>query len=109
MATIPGAGGNDSLSGGDEPDLIDADAGNDTIDGGAGSDTVSGGDGADFLIWAANPDATGDHDIYHGGSGGEEYEPDVYSHNGGDRLSLASAGAGGCCGCLASGRSGGVG
>nr|WP_010395579.1 Hint domain-containing protein [Paracoccus sp. TRP] len=108
MATIPGTGGNDSLSGGDEPDLIDADAGNDTIDGGAGSDTVSGGDGADFLIWAANPDATGDHDIYHGGSGGEEYEPDVYSHNGGDTLSLVSAGAEGFDVYFTSGSSGEV-
>lgn len=94
MATIPGTAGDDTLTGTGDADLIEAGAGNDTVNGGAGSDTVDGGAGADVLLWDEDASSTGNHDVYHGGTGGEDFNPDVYSYYGGDTLSLGYAGTG---------------
>ncbi len=45
-----GRGGNDTLLGGDEPDLMYGDGGNDLLNGGAGNDTLYGLAGRDTLI-----------------------------------------------------------
>ena len=45
-----GAGGDDTITGGDEADGINGGAGDDTIDGGAGADTIDGGAGADTIV-----------------------------------------------------------
>ncbi|WP_374423950.1 Hint domain-containing protein [Paracoccus sp. (in: a-proteobacteria)] len=103
MATIPGTAGDDPLIGTNDPDLIQAGAGNDTVDGGAGGDTLDGGTGsdvvngdtgADVLLWGEDAGATGAHDEYHGGSGDDNYNPSVYSNQGGDTLSLGYGGTG---------------
>lgn len=94
MATIPGTGGNDTLLGTADDDLIEGGAGNDLLNGGAGSDTVDGGTGADMLFWDENPDGSSDHDIYHGGTGDEGFDPSPYTHQGGDTLNLGHDGTG---------------
>ena len=103
MATIPGTAGDDRMIGTNDPDLIQAGAGNDTVDGGAGGDTLDGGTGsdvvngdtgADVLLWGEDAGATGAHDEYHGGSGDDNYNPSVYSNQGGDTLSLGYGGTG---------------
>lgn len=94
MATIPGTAGNDTLNGADDPDLIEAGAGDDEVNGGGGSDTVDGGSGADLLFWDEDSGSTGNNDVYHGGSGDENFNPSVYSNQGGDTLNLGHAGFG---------------
>lgn len=86
MVTIPGTDGDDSLLGTSGPDLIEGGAGNDTLNGGLGNDTVDGGEGADRLIWDVSPEYSGRESVYHGGTGGENFDPSAYSHNGGDSL-----------------------
>lgn len=95
MTTFPGTPGNDSIVGSDSDDTITGGAGNDTLNGGRGSDVVDGGSGADLLIWEADPDSSGEHDVYHGGDGADGYDPSVYSSAGGDTLSLVSSGSDG--------------
>jgi Ca2+-binding RTX toxin-like protein len=55
MAVIPGTSGNDSLTGGTDPDNITGLAGNDTLQGGGGNDSIDGGVGHDLIY--------GDHAI----------------------------------------------
>ena len=103
MATIPGGSGDDSLTGTVDPDLITGGAGNDTLngvagndtlDGGAGSDLVDGGLGADILLWDGDPTSTGTHDVYHAGTGDENFDSSPYSQVGGDTLYLGLGGSG---------------
>lgn len=94
MATIPGTAGDDSLLGTAEDDFIEGGAGHDTLNGGPGSDTVDGGEGRDLLFWDEDADASGVHDVYHGGSGGEDFDPSPYTHAGGDTLNLGHGGSG---------------
>lgn len=94
MATIPGTAGNNSLTGGVDPDLITGEAGNDTLNGAGGADTVDGGTGADLLIWDEVPVVGSVVDTYHGGSGDEGFDTSPYSQNGGDTLALVDAGGG---------------
>jgi len=61
--TLIGGAGNDSLSGGFQTDLIYGGSGNDTIDGGARSDTIYGGSGDDLIIDTAT-DPLSDDTIY---------------------------------------------
>ncbi len=49
MATINGNGSANTLTGGSDPDLINALGGNDLVNAGGGNDTVYGGTGADTL------------------------------------------------------------
>ncbi len=53
---VTGTNQNDSLVGGDGPDVIDALDGNDTVDGGAGNDSIDGGQGQDNLAGGAGND-----------------------------------------------------
>ncbi len=94
MATLTGTAGGDTLVGGADPDLITGDAGNDTLNGGAGSDSVDGGTGADLLIWDQDTASSGSADTYHGGAGGEAFDPSPYSQSGGDTLLAGSSVAG---------------
>lgn len=92
MADIPGTDGADELHGSPADDSITGAAGNDNIDGAGGSDTIDAGDGADAVLWTADPGATGDHSVIHGGTGDEGFDTDPYSLNGGDTLSLNGEG-----------------
>lgn len=92
MATIVGTAGDDSLLGTGGADSISGLEGNDSLDGAAGSDTLDGGLGRDILYWDQDAGSSGGHDVYHGGTGGEDFDPNPYSHNGGDTLSLGDGG-----------------
>lgn len=103
MATFSGTPDNETLTGTAESDVmnagagddsVDAGAGGDMVDGGTGSDVVNGDSGADVLLWGEDPGNTGAHDEYHGGDGDDNYNPSVYSFQGGDTLSLGSGGTG---------------
>lgn len=65
MATVNGSGGNDTLTGTKDPDLINAYGGDDSIVAKAGNDTIYGGDGDDTI------DAGSGNDSVFGGSGGD--------------------------------------
>ena len=51
-----GGGGDDTLTGGDNTDLLEGGAGDDTLSGGAGNDTLDGGTGTDSLTGGAGSD-----------------------------------------------------
>lgn len=86
MTTINGTDGNDSLLGTGADETITGGAGDDTINGGGGSDSISAGEGADRVFW--NDSGDGSSTTIDGGYGGENFNADPYSHNGGDTLSL---------------------
>ncbi|WP_170337070.1 calcium-binding protein [Ruegeria arenilitoris] len=77
---ITGTSENDSLVGGDGPDVIkaldgddtvDGGAGNDSVDGGGGEDSLSGGAGNDTILGGDNPFASGNNDTIDGGAGND--------------------------------------
>ncbi|MDY7007292.1 MAG: calcium-binding protein [Cyanobacteriota bacterium] len=65
--TIIGLGGNDSLSGGNSHDLIRGDSGNDLVAGQGGHDTLIGGSGDDRIV------GHGGNDFLIGGSGRDDF------------------------------------
>jgi Ca2+-binding RTX toxin-like protein len=81
--SIFGAGGKDTLTGGDAADVIkggtgsdvlDGGLGNDLIKGGGGNDNVSGGDGNDLLFGNSGDDfliGGGGNDLLRGGEGAD--------------------------------------
>jgi Ca2+-binding RTX toxin-like protein len=66
--TIPGTGGNDSLTGTAGDDVIHGFGGNDRINGLGGNDAICGGDGADLLLGDKGAD------VIDGGAGNDEIE-----------------------------------
>jgi hypothetical protein len=50
IVVVDGGEGNDTLTGGDEANVLFGSSGNDTITGGAGNDTLYGGEGDDALL-----------------------------------------------------------
>ena len=68
---IHGGGGNDTVTGGDEPDVIWGDDGNDLIIGGGGNDTLYGLAGSDTLIGGDG------NDYLSGGTGRDSLEGDA--------------------------------
>ncbi len=87
-------GGNDTISGGSDTDILCGGDGNDTLNGGSGNDTIVGGDGDDQIdagsgadtVWAGDGldvvDAGSGADEVHGGSGDDILNGD----SGGDLL-----------------------
>src|SRR3954468_23239142 len=65
MATYFGTEGNDSISGGGEPDNIDGNGGNDFLAGGGDNDFINGGNGNDTLY------GDGLNDVLSGGAGND--------------------------------------
>ena len=76
MANIIGTAGNDTLTGGNDNDLINGLGGNDALLGGAGNDTINGGDGDDEM---GGDDG---NDIINGGAGND----DIAGGAGNDRM-----------------------
>ncbi len=68
---IYGGGGNDTVTGGDEPDAVWGQAGNDVINGGGGNDSLYGMTGSDTLIGGAGDD------YLSGGQGRDSLEGDA--------------------------------
>jgi Ca2+-binding RTX toxin-like protein len=64
--TINAGGGNDTVTCGDEPDVVYGQGGADSINGGGGNDVLIGGAGNDILIGGAGDD-------YLAGDGGHDY------------------------------------
>lgn len=76
MATIPGTGNNDTLTGGTRADSITGLAGNDVLYGAGGNDTLYGGDDNDTLHGDARSDRlSGDagNDALYGGAASESF------------------------------------
>ena len=72
-----GAGGDDSLSGGDGDDALAGEAGADTLDGGTGDDALDGGDGDDRLTGGTGDDELlggAGRDVLYGGAGDDTLE-----------------------------------
>ena len=71
--TVPTAGGNDTLLGGDGNDTLYGEFGDDYLDGGLGSDTLLGGDGNDYLVSTSN-DVADQPNLLDGGAGNDTIE-----------------------------------
>ena len=71
---MPGAPGNDVISGGAGDDYIEGNEGDDTLDGGTGNDTILGGDGNDTVHGGDGDDYLDggiDDDTIYGGTGND--------------------------------------
>ncbi|MFW8634531.1 Hint domain-containing protein [Cribrihabitans pelagius] len=102
MDTVHGGAGNDTISTGDDADLITGGSGMDVIDGGIDDDTIDGGDDADVLTGSEGSDVLlgggGDDTIYGGlnpafpdalnitDDGGDGRDPDPDPTNGRDYI-----------------------
>ncbi len=76
--TVDGGAGNDSITTGDDADLIMGGTGDDTLDGGIDDDTIDGGDDDDVIIGGEGTDelegGAGDDTIY---GGNDPSDPDA--------------------------------
>ena len=52
IENVDGGGGNDTIIGDDNDNVLNGRGGNDTITGGLGNDTIDGGDGSDWVIYS---------------------------------------------------------
>jgi len=77
---INGTNGNDTLVGGDDPELISGLAGNDNISGNAANDTINGGAGNDIVDGGLDNDSltgAGGNDTLIGGRGNDTLNGDI--------------------------------
>jgi Ca2+-binding RTX toxin-like protein len=86
--TVDGQGGNDALTGNDEPDLLRGGANSDAIVGGRGGDDLEGGDSDDVITWN-NGDGS---DVMEGEAGFDTIE--VNGAPAGDVFKVAAAAGG---------------
>ena len=84
-AAVDGGGGNDTVQGGSQPDVLTGGPGNDTLDGDSENDEIDGGPGDDSLV---GDDAD---DTITGGAGRDSINGDgpTAFGNGNDRISAA--------------------
>jgi Ca2+-binding RTX toxin-like protein len=92
-----GGGGNDTITGGDEPDYITGCSGNDLLNGGDGNDTIYGNGGNDTIYGGPGNDWLNGglgHDLLSGDDGNDTladaYGPDTMYGGAGDNLFIGS-------------------
>ncbi|MCX7568022.1 calcium-binding protein [Sulfitobacter sp. F26169L] len=77
---MAGFGGNDTLTGAENPDILVGGPGNDSLSGMAASDTIYGGDGGDVIIGGAG------NDMLVGGATDQDRRDVIYGGEGNDTI-----------------------